>query len=108
MFDVLGSYGNANTKEVWRRYMKGQHESYSETIGDNYQVRCGGIGRRLGRKKVHALVMGMTCLISYVRNANEVAYPSISYFHVGCKSSPSHILNKKESNSYENDEMGLH
>lgn len=29
-------------------------------------------------------------------------------FYVGCKSSPSHILNKKESNGYENDEMGLH
>lgn len=46
VFDVVGSYGKANIKEVWWRYMKGQHKSYLETIGDNYQVRCGGIGRR--------------------------------------------------------------
>jgi hypothetical protein len=53
VFDVVGSCG-ANTKEVWRRYMKGQHESYSETIGDNYQVRCGGIGKATVRLIISA------------------------------------------------------
>nr|DAZ69703.1 MAG TPA: hypothetical protein [Caudoviricetes sp.] len=50
VFGVVGSYG-ANTKEVWRR---GQHKSYSETIGDNYQVRCGGIGKATVRLIISA------------------------------------------------------
>lgn len=58
--------------------MKGQHESYSETIGDNYQVRCGGTGKRKYELKCRFLfVIG------------------ILKFYVRCKSLPSHSYNAR-------------
>jgi hypothetical protein len=33
---------------------KGHHKSYSDTIGDNYQMRCGGIGKATVRLIISA------------------------------------------------------